>query len=32
VQISDENVQAKRRWQDYGFIKEEVVKVLDGHP
>jgi predicted hydrocarbon binding protein len=32
VQISDENVQSKRRWQDYGFIKEEVVEVLDGHP
>lgn len=31
--ISDaENTQPKRRWQDYGFIKEEVVKVLDGHP
>lgn len=27
-----ENVQSRRRWQDYGFIKEEVAKVLDSHP
>jgi predicted hydrocarbon binding protein len=27
-----ENAQSRRRWQDYGFIKEEVAKVLDGHP
>ena len=33
MQISDaEKGQPKRRWQDYGFIKDEVVKVLDGHP
>jgi predicted hydrocarbon binding protein len=33
VQSPDaEDVQTKRRWQDYGFIKEEVSKILDDHP
>jgi predicted hydrocarbon binding protein len=33
VQSSDaENPQSKRRWQDYGYIKEEVARILDSHP
>lgn len=27
-----ESSQSKRRWQDYGFIKDEVAKVLLEHP